>query len=311
MKAKFTLLIALLCQAYNANAQVGINTQTPQEELHVAGTNSNIRIDGLNEINNPNNLGSTNTSKVFVNEFGDLVLGEGKDNIQMIFDSDNYLRDVQNPTSLILQTGEGDGFSQAGIPTLGLGASFTLTAPAIVEVNYSVSWNLGKNVTPISRIDDFRARVVQTGMYFRKNNYLGEPVVNDFFGNPINGYALCISSTCSEVAGMIAVCGQIYNNSGLKEGEWRNFRNSASDYVVLGPGTYTPMFAAQLEVGDTSGTGAIKMYLGVEKDEVQIIAHYFWFFCISSYKFNKKEFFIDKKEQLIDLNRVSFYISNH
>lgn len=275
MKAKFTLLIALLCQAYNANAQVGINTQTPQEELHVAGTNSNIRIDGLNEINNPNNLGSTNTSKVFVNEFGDLVLGEGKDNIQMIFDSDNYLRDVQNPTSLILQTGEGDGFSQAGIPTLGLGASFTLTAPAIVEVNYSVSWNLGKNVTPISRIDDFRARVVQTGMYFRKNNYLGEPVVNDFFGNPINGYALCISSTCSEVAGMIAVCGQIYNNSGLKEGEWRNFRNSASDYVVLGPGTYTPMFAAQLEVGDTSGTGAIKMYLGVEKDEVQIIAHYF------------------------------------
>lgn len=275
MKINFTFFMVFLCYTINSKAQVGINTQTPQEELHVAGSTSNIRIDGLNEINNPNNLGPLNSSKVFVNQFGDLVLGGLESNIQMIFDSDNYLRDVQNPTSLILQTGEGDGFSQAGIPTLGLAASFTLTAPAIVEVNYSVSWNLGKNVTPISRIDDFRARVVQTGMYFRKNNYLGEPVVNDYFGNPINGYTLCISSTCSEVAGMIAVSGQIYNNSDNKNGEWRSYRNTASDYVILGPGTYTPMFAAQLEVGDTNSTGAIKMYLGVENDEVQIIAHYF------------------------------------
>lgn len=277
MKTKYFFLMAAICCTYTINtiAQVGINTQTPQEELHVAGATSNIRIEGLNEINNPNNLGRENNSKVFVNEFGDLVLGELEDNVQLIFDSENYLRDVQNPTSLILQTGEGDGFSQAGIPTLGLAASFTLTAPAVVEVNYSVSWNVGKNATPTSRIDDFRARVVQTGMYFRKDNYLGAPIVNDFFGNPINGYALCITSTCSEVAGMIAVSGQVYNNSERDNGEWKSFRNSASDYVVLGPGTYTPMFAAQLEVGDTNATGAIKMYLGVENDEVQIIAHYF------------------------------------
>lgn len=274
---KIQLLLFAFALGINANAQVGINITTPwpEEELHIGGDTSNIRIEGLNAANNPNNLGSSNTSKVFVNEFGDLVLGKLEDNIQMIFDSENYLKDVQNPTSLILQTGEGQGFSQAGIPTLGLAASFTLTKPAIIEVNYSVSWNIGKNVTSTSRIDDFRARVVQTGMYFRKDNYLGAPVVNDYFGNPINGYALCITSTCSEVAGMIAVNGQIYNNNDNNEGEWRSFRNSASDYVVLGPGTYTPMFAAQLEVGDTNGTGAIKMYLGVENDEVQIIAHYF------------------------------------
>lgn len=274
---KIQLLLFAFALGINANAQVGINITTPwpEEELHIGGDTSNIRIEGLNSANNPNNLGSSNTSKVFVNEFGDLVLGKLEDNIQMIFDSENYLKDVQNPTSLILQTGEGQGFSQAGIPTLGLAASFTLTKPAIIEVNYSVSWNIGKNVTSTSRIDDFRARVVQTGMYFRKDNYLGAPVVNDYFGNPINGYALCITSTCSEVAGMIAVNGQIYNNNDNNEGEWRSFRNSASDYVVLGPGTYTPMFAAQLEVGDTNGTGAIKMYLGVENDEVQIIAHYF------------------------------------
>lgn len=267
-------ILLLLFINFTITAQVGVGTNNPQEELHVAGATSTIRVDGLSEANNPNNLGQSSTSKVFVNEFGDLVLGRLEDNINLIFDSENYLRDVQNPTSLVLQTGEGDGFSQAGIPTLGLAASFTLLKPAVVEVNYSVSWNVGKNVTPTSRIDDFRARVIQTGMYFRKDNYLGEPILNDYFGNPINGYALCITSSCSETAGMIAVNGQIYNNNDIKNGEWRNFRNSASDYVVLGPGTYTPMFAAQLEVGDTNGTGAIKLYLGTEKDEVQIIAHY-------------------------------------
>lgn len=274
---KKLLYLAIISSSFTVFSQgsVGINTTAPEEELHISGANSTIRIEGLNEINNVNNLGTNATSKVFVNANGDLVLGEMTDNVQLIFDSENYLQDVQDPTSLILQTGEGDGFSQAGIPTLGLAASFTLTAPAVVEINYSVSWNVGKNVNPTSRIDDFRARVVQTGVYFRRDNYLGPPVLNDYFGNPINGGLLCITSNCSQVAGMIGINGHIYNNNNKFEGEWSGYRNSASDYVVLGPGTYTPMFAAQLEVGDTSSTGAIKMYLGVENDEVQVIAHYF------------------------------------
>lgn len=266
-----TLLFFSFAKAQN----VGINSTNPQEELHVAGETSTIRIDGLNEINNVNNLGQQSTSRVFVNEFGDLVLGEMTDNVQLIFDSENYLRDVTNPTSLILQTGEGDGFSQAGIPTLGLGASFTLTAPAVVEINYSVSWTVGKNFSATKKIDDYRARTVQTGIYFRLNNYLGPALVNDYFGNPINGGALCITSTCSEQAGLIAINGQIYNNESKDEGEYKSYRNSASDYVVLGPGTYTPMFAAQLEVGDTNATGAVKMYIGLDNDEMQVIAHYF------------------------------------
>lgn len=275
MKKILFLTIFINVLTTYSQGSVGINNTSPQEELHISGANSTIRIEGLNELNNVNNLGTNATSKVFVDKNGDLVLGEMTDNVQLIFDSENYLQDVQNPTSLILQTGEGNGFSQAGIPTLGLAASFTLTAPAVVEINYSVSWNVGKNVTPNSRIDDFRARVVQTGVYFRRDNYLGPPVLNDYFGNPINGGLLCITSNCSEVAGMIGINGHIYNNNNKFEGEWQGFRNSASDYVVLGPGTYTPMFAAQLEVGDTNATGAIKMYIGVENDEVQVIAHYF------------------------------------
>lgn len=275
MKNTIYTIAASIFSLSSIGQNVGINTTNPQEELHIAGTTSTIRVEGLDETNNINNLGQNSTSKVYVNEFGDLVLGEMTDNVQLIFDSENYLQDVANPTSLILQTGEGDGFSQAGIPTLGLAASFTLTAPAVVEINYSVSWTVGKNFNPSQKIDDYRARTVQTGVYFRLNNYLGPAVVNDYFGNPINGGALCITSTCSEQAGLIAINGQIYNNESKNEGEYISYRNSASDYVILGPGTYTPMFAAQLAVGDTNATGAIKMYIGVENDEMQVIAHYF------------------------------------
>lgn len=274
MKKLYTIFIFTFCTTLFG--QVGVNTTNPQAELHVAGdANSKIRVDGLNTPNNNSNLGVASTTPVYVDADGDLVLGTLKDNVEILFDSENYLEDVQNPTSLINQVGSGAGFSQGGIPIGGVAISFTLTKPAIVEVNYSVSWNVGKNVTSNSRIDDFRARIVQTAMYFRKNNYLGAPVVNDYYGNPINGGPWCITSNCSELGGLLAINGQFYNNIVDNQGEWRNFRNTASDYVVLGPGTYTPMFAAQLAVGDTGGTGAVKLYLGVGMDEVQIVAYYF------------------------------------
>lgn len=273
MKKHYTLIILGFYTCLFG--QVGVNTNNPQKELHVGGNNSTIRVEGLNTPNNPNNLGTASTTPVYVNANGDLILGTLTDNVEILFDSENYLMDVQDPTSLINQTGGGAGFDQAGIPIGGTAISFTLTKPAIVEVNYSVSWNVGKNVTATSRIDDFRARIVQTAMYFRQNNYLGPAVINDYYGNPINGGPWCITSNCMELGGLLAINGQFYNNIIGNQGEWRNFRNTASDYVVLGPGTYTPMFAAQLAVGNTMGTGAVKLYLGVGMDEVQIVAYYF------------------------------------
>jgi hypothetical protein len=273
MRKYYTLFIFTFCSTIFG--QVGVNTTNPQEELHVGGATSTIRVDGLNTPNNINNLGTASSTPVYVDADGDLVLGTLADNVEILFDSENYLEDVQDPTSLINQVGSGAGFSQGGIPIGGVAISFTLTKPAIVEVNYSVTWNVGKNVTPISRIDDFRARIVQTAMYFRQNNYLGPAVINDYYGNPINGGPWCITSNCIELGGLLAINGQFYNNIIGNQGEWQNFRNTASDYVVLGPGTYTPMFAAQLAVGNTMGTGAVKLYLGVGMDEVQIVAYYF------------------------------------
>ena len=46
--------------------QVGINNTNPQQELHVSGTNSTIRIEGLNATNNPLNLGPNEIGRAHV-----------------------------------------------------------------------------------------------------------------------------------------------------------------------------------------------------------------------------------------------------
>ena len=277
---KLYITFSFVCILSTAFSQVGINTDNPQQPLHVGGPIETIRIDGLSSANNPNNLGPDSTTQVHIDDNGDLVLGTQTDNIEILFDSENYLIDGISPTTLINQTGGGFGYTTAGIPVGGTATSFTLTKNAIVEINYSVSWSVYKTANPSGRIADEHARIVQTGLYFRRNNYLGPAVVFDVDGNPINDGPWCIDvnsggTVCSEVGGMLAINGQFYNNGDSRNGEYENFHNTGSDYVKLGPGTYTAMFAAQLAVGDTGGTGAVKMYIGTGNDDIQIIAHYY------------------------------------
>lgn len=269
------------CAFSVAQAQVGINTDDPQQALHVAGSISNVQIDGLNATNNSENVGSVGTTRVYADANGDLTLGSASSNIEILVDTDNYLQDSENSDSIILQTGGGFGYNPAGIPIGGTAANFTLTRNAIVQINYSVSWSIYKTAAnPSKRIDDERARIVQTGVYLRNNNYLGTAVVNDVDGVPINGGPWCIDinssgTVCSEIGGLLGLNGQFYNNGNRVNGAYQNFHNTGSDYVKLGPGTYTVMFAGQLAVGDTSGTGAVRMYLGSGKDELQVIAFYY------------------------------------
>lgn len=278
---KFFIIILCVCFTSEVLSQVGINAPVPLQELHVGGATENVRIDGLNQINNADNLGTNSTTRVYVDSNGDMVLGSAGNNVEMLIDSENYLTDVENSTSIILQTGGGFGYNPAGIPVNGLAANFTLTRNAIVEVNYSISWSIYKtSASPSKRISDERARIVQTGLYFRQNNYLGAAVINDVDGNPINGGPWCIDinsagTVCNEQGGLLALNGQFYNNNNENNGEYENFHNTGSDYVKLGPGTYTVMFAGQLAVGNTMGTGAVRMYLGSGQDEVQVIAHYY------------------------------------
>ncbi|BCY27906.1 hypothetical protein [Flavobacterium okayamense] len=255
-------------------SQVGVNTNTPTEELHVAGPTSTIRIEGLNETNNPLNLGDKQNSRVYADPDGDLVLANVPADIGVLFNPANYLEDPLDTggadSNQINQTGVGTGYSQAGWPrVIGPGNStFTLTRPAIVEINYSISYNIYKSGNPI---DDFHARTAQFYVYLRSGSHTGAIVTTDYDGNPID---------FAGNPGALGYSGNFYTNgsssgAGGTEGFDKVFYATGHDYVKLGPGTYSPMFSGILFVANTAGTGAVKMQIGPGDDEVIIVAHYY------------------------------------
>lgn len=278
-------ILIITCSVY---AQVGINTIDPQQKVHVAGSSANVRMEGLNEANNTNNLGPNSTTRVLVDADGDLVLGAMSEQpFELLVDSENYIEDglntglPKNDGNQINQTGTGGGYTQAGLPNDISSAFFTITKDAIIEVNYSLSFTIQKNGT--QRLEDRDARIVQTALYFRHQDpsrpnkpYAGNAIVNDIDNIPINGGPWCINATCSETAGLIALNGQFYTNGGLDNGAYQNFQTTGTDYVKLPAGTYVALFVGQVAVSSASGTGSIKCHIGAgTEDSLQIIAHYY------------------------------------
>jgi hypothetical protein len=271
MRIHKLLPFLILLTANCIYAQVGINTTSPQEALHVAGDiTSNIKIEGLNAINNLNNLGIGNSTRVYVDGEGDLTLASSEQNIEIVLDFGNYLPDTGTS---IQQTGGGSAFTFIPSPNV----TFTLTKNAIVQVNYSVSWRIDKNAN--GKIDDMRARIIQTGVYL-VNAASNTQVLNDLNGNPINpGTTNCNAQgdliNCLGTSGLIGLSGQYYNNSNSSAGENRGYHNTGTDYVRLPAGTYRASFAVQVSVGETNGVGNINFNLGTADDDIQVIAYYY------------------------------------
>ncbi len=280
------IVILFLFNVELSSAQVGINTTNPLELVHVAGANANVRVEGLSNVSpteyNLNNLGVGATTRVYANAAGDLVLGAASDNVNLLIDSENYLDDRETPKNEIIQKGYGSGYNSAGI-VIAPDAIFTLTTNAILEVNYSVTWSVyDENSLDKKRLDDRRARIIHTGLYFMTNPddpsdpLGGDPVVLDADGNVINGKQWCIDpnpGNCNLYAGLIGLSGQFYKNSNPEVGEHQYFQTTGTDYVKLPPGTYIALFAARFQVKSTIGYGSAKMWLGTGKDELQIRAY--------------------------------------
>lgn len=271
---KNTIFYLLLIVSISSFSQVGVNTTTPQEELHIEGATSTIRVEGLDFANNTLNLGTKENTRVYADAEGDLVLGTEPTEIELLFNPANYLDDALDTgganSNQINQTGVGAGYDEGGWPRqIGPGLStFTLTEPAIVEINYSLSYEVYKSGIGIS---DHHARTVQFYIYLRENAPNGAIVSTDVDGNPID---------FAGNPGALGYSGQFYTNgnsdgaSGL-EGYDKKFYATGHDYVKLGPGTYCPMFSGIMFVANTAGTGAVKMQIGGGDDEVVVVAHYY------------------------------------
>lgn len=188
IKTALCLIIALI--STNTSAQVGIGTTTPQQDLHVAGATSTIRVEGLSSVNNANNNGIDNPV-LKVNLNGDLILEPSVNAIQVdASDSDTFMA-----TPVVLSDNLGE-FSA----TVAYSVDITLTKQTLVEVTFWTACNL-YNDDGTSSIDDGRVRLfggfvthVGTGsdIVYSANNYTNTistgTVETGFFTIGGNGY---------------------------------------------------------------------------------------------------------------------------
>lgn len=223
-------------------AQVGIYTSNPESTVHVAGENSAVKIEGLSAQYNLNNMGDESSSRVFVDKHGDLVLGSRSDNIRFILDSEDYI--PNNREQKVVQTGTGDNFTYL-VPSNYTFPSFTLTDHAVIEINYSLSWRIERNVP--QKISDNGARTVKSTVFIYDH------------------------STSSYLPGTYALTAQFYSNGSSTRGADRFFYNTGSDYVSLPPGTYTVHFGGLV---GAQGNDNIMAYFGADKDQLQILVYY-------------------------------------
>jgi hypothetical protein len=160
-------------------SQVGIGTANPEKDLHIAGTNSTIRIESLNSTNKPLLNVSPKLAPVYVTNNGDLTInppnyspGEGVGVNEPL----NFLISVPN---FVPNGPFGDGTVVANDATITCAVNqivsvpFTSPQDALIEVRYAMTIDLSDLLLPApsaSTFNDISARTVRCYFYIDLNN---------------------------------------------------------------------------------------------------------------------------------------------
>ncbi|SDF14839.1 hypothetical protein SAMN05421855_106137 [Ulvibacter litoralis] len=232
MKYKITFFVFSFFTIYLSTAQVGIGTTDPQKDLHVAGTESTIRIDGLNSVNNSENFGGTSKYNVLVDNNGDLTLGKLSGEI-------SSASSMSSP--VVVQTTANSGLNAGELYK----KNFTLTERALVIITFYISMDF-KSYDGASNIDDGRAKVAHN--YF----YLGD-------GNTAN---------TSKAYGMTS---SVYSNWNCDTATGFIY-NSRSTTLSLEPGTYSVHLNGAVYGGDLTPDAAFRVTFGdTDRLDIQAI----------------------------------------
>ncbi|MDH6251428.1 hypothetical protein M2347_001155 [Chryseobacterium sp. H1D6B] len=151
-------------------AQVGINTPTPQQALHVSGSGTGInqsiiRINGLNSDNNPAHENSTSTKRVFSDSDGNLVIYSSS--------LTNKLYNTVLPSTSI----------PAGTERAVTSQTFTLNYPSIVHITAKVGMSISDDVANMTLLKNGQARLF--GSYYKFTTAPATVLSNTAFGHAI------------------------------------------------------------------------------------------------------------------------------
>jgi|GEM_PF-937690 len=243
MVKKYFFFTCLVCfHAFSQVSGVGINTENPQQALHLASSTGTIRVDGLNSPNNNFNGGGVNkTFPLFVDSNGDFTLKSG--NFQnsdggdvLTISTPLISTSVSVPTSLSLPN---NGVRR----TIILPYTINVTRDATLEIKYSVSFEVlsaagikikdayGRKIDTFYTVDadlsttPSARRYGQSSKCYFNNNTAGLPVIN-----------------CAE--------GVMYNG--------------CSTYVRLTAGSHTIRLYGEVTTGDTNITTLVNFAVGTD-----------------------------------------------
>ena len=176
---KITLYITTLIFSNIMFGQVGIGTENPQQELHIAGPTSTIRIESLNSINEPVLNDGLKLAPVYVTGDGDLTLnpsgwttGGGAGTNEPL----NFLISIPN---FVPNGPYGDGSVVANDDTITsataqiVSVPFTSPQNALIEVRYAMTIDLSDEFLPqpaASTFTDISAKSVRCYFYIDLNN---------------------------------------------------------------------------------------------------------------------------------------------
>ena len=142
-----------------ANDRIGMFTNTPATDINIAGTNTEIRIDAFNSVNNVNNNG-IDPASVYVDANGNLTLAGPLTDSSM--PEDNATTFV--PATVNIDTPNNGAFTSATLYT----TSITLTQNSLVEIVYQVGVNMEER-NGTGPIDDGEPRQYGTALIIGGN----------------------------------------------------------------------------------------------------------------------------------------------